>query len=362
MLSAGHASALLYGLLHLAGFDLPIDELRRFRQLGSRTPGHPEHGLTSGVETTTGPLGQGLSNAVGIAIAERMLAAHFNRPGFDLFDHRTFVIASDGDLMEGVASEACSLAGHLGLGKLIVFYDSNAITIDGSTVARVLGERDRFASRPTAGTPWRSTTATISTRSRPRLDAAIAESGRPSLVRVRTHIGFGSPGKQDSAEAHGAALGPAEVKATKTNLGWPLEPTFLVPDEARAPVPGSGRARSRRARRVERTTRGAGRRRIPTSPPSSSGGSRERCRRGGRRGCRSYPPGGARDRDALRLRRGDQRARAASPRAVRRLRRPRRVEQHHTSRAPRISRRSIPKAGTCASACASTRWRRSSTA
>ncbi len=133
VLSAGHASALLYGLLHLSGFELPLDELRRFRQLGSKTPGHPEHGLTPGVETTTGPLGQGLSNAVGMAIAERMLAAHFNRPGFDLFDHRTFVIASDGDMMEGVASEACSLAGHLRLGKLIVFYDSNAITIDGST-------------------------------------------------------------------------------------------------------------------------------------------------------------------------------------------------------------------------------------
>ncbi len=234
VLSAGHASALLYGLLHLAGFDLPIEELRRFRQLGSRTPGHPEHGLTAGVETTTGPLGQGLSNAVGIAIAERMLAAHFNRPGFDLFDHRTFVIASDGDLMEGVASEACSLAGHLGLGKLIVFYDSNDITIDGSTsLAFSENVTLRFQAYG-----WH----TVEVDDGNDLDAlaaatsaAIAESGRPSLVRVRTHIGFGSPGKQDSAEAHGAALGPAEVKATKTNLGWPLEPTFLVPDEARLP-------------------------------------------------------------------------------------------------------------------------------
>ena len=163
-----------------------------------------------------------------------MLAAQFNRPGFDVFDHRTFVIASDGDLMEGVASEACSLAGHLALGKLIVFYDSNQITIDGSTALAFSEDVPRRFD----AYGWH--TATVDDGNdldalAAALDAAIAETGRPSLIRVRTHIGYGSPGKQDTAEAHGAALGPAEVKATKQNLGWPLEPTFLVPDEARAP-------------------------------------------------------------------------------------------------------------------------------
>ncbi|HVR29171.1 MAG TPA: transketolase [Thermoanaerobaculia bacterium] len=234
VLSAGHASALLYGLLHLGGFALGLDELRRFRQLGSLTPGHPEHELTPGVETTTGPLGQGLANAVGMAIAERMLAARFNRPGCDLFDHRTFVIASDGDLMEGVASEACSLAGHLGLGKLVVFYDSNQITIDGST--ELAFSEDvllRFAAYGwhTQSVGDGNDLGALAAAT----DAAIAETARPSLVLVRTHIAFGSPGKQGTAEAHGAALGAAEVAATKENLGWPQSPTFLVPEEARAP-------------------------------------------------------------------------------------------------------------------------------
>jgi transketolase len=234
VLSAGHASALLYGLLHLSGFELGLDELRRFRQLESLTPGHPEHGPTPGVETTTGPLGQGLANAVGMAIAERMLAARFNRPGFAVIDHRVFVIASDGDLMEGLASEACSLAGHLGLGKLIVYYDSNQITIDGDTslafsedVPKRFGAYGWHTQAVDDGNDLDAIAAAT--------DAAIAETARPSLVLVRTHIGYGSPHKQDSAEAHGAALGAAEVKATKENMGWPLEPTFLVPDEARAP-------------------------------------------------------------------------------------------------------------------------------
>jgi transketolase len=234
VLSAGHASALLYGLLHLSGFDLPLDQIRRFRQLGSLTPGHPEHELTPGVETTTGPLGQGVGNAVGMAIAQRMLAARFNRPGFDLFDHRTFVVASDGDMMEGIASEASSLAGHLRLGKLVVCYDSNAITIDGSTsLAFSEDVRARFAAYGwhTASVDDVNDLDALAVA----LDQALAESARPSLIRIHTHIGYGSPGKHDSAAAHGAALGAAEVKATKLNLGWPLEPTFLVPDEARTP-------------------------------------------------------------------------------------------------------------------------------
>ncbi len=233
VLSCGHASALLYGLLHLAGYPLPLDELRRFRQLGSRTPGHPEHGHTIGVETTTGPLGQGVGNAVGMAMAERILAARFNRDGFPVIDHRTWVIASDGDMMEGVASEACSLAGHLGLGKLTVFYDANGISIDGpTTLAFSEDVGGRFAAYG-----WHVVTVEDG-NDLAAIDAAVhaaVDDDRPSLVVVRTHIGYGSPGKQDSAEAHGAPLGAAEVAAAKRNLGWPEEPTFLVPEEVRRP-------------------------------------------------------------------------------------------------------------------------------
>jgi transketolase len=231
VLSCGHASALLYGLLHLAGYDLPLEELRRFRQLGSKTAGHPEHGLAPGIETTTGPLGQGLGNAVGMAIAERLLADRFNRPGFTLFDHRVWVLASDGDLMEGVASEACSLAGHLRLGKLNVLYDSNRITIDGPTE---LAFSEDVARRFEAY-GWQVATVDDG-NDLEALEAAMREAretdDRPSLLVVRTHIGYGSPGKQDTAAAHGAPLGTDEVEATKRALGWPLEPAFLVPEEA----------------------------------------------------------------------------------------------------------------------------------
>ena len=233
VLSCGHASALLYGLLHLAGYDLPVDELRRFRQLDSRTPGHPEYGHTAGVETTTGPLGQGISTAVGMAMAERMLAARFNRPGFALFDHRVWVLASDGDLMEGVTSEASSLAGHHRLGKLNVLYDSNRISIDGPTS---LAWSEDVAARYRAY-GW-SVLEIADGNDLGAIDvalaAAAAEAERPSLVVVHTHIGFGSP-KQDSAEAHGAPLGADAAKATRRALGWPEEGDFLVPEAARAP-------------------------------------------------------------------------------------------------------------------------------
>ncbi len=232
VLSCGHASALIYSLLHLSGYDLPMAELKAFRQWGSKTPGHPEYRHTPGVETTTGPLGQGLGNAVGMAIAERLLAATFNRDGFPLIDHRVWAIASDGDLMEGVASEACSLAGHLGLGKLNVLYDDNRISIDGPTdlsFSEDVGARFRayrwHVQQVADGNDLDALDAAI--------EAAKAETGRPSIVVVRTHIGYGSPNKQDSAAAHGAPLGADEVKATKEALGWPLEPTFLVPEEAR---------------------------------------------------------------------------------------------------------------------------------
>jgi transketolase len=232
VLSCGHASALLYALLHLSGYDLPMSELERFRQLGSKTPGHPEHELTEGVETTTGPLGQGISNAVGMAMAREMLAARFNRPGLPLVDHRIWVFASDGDLMEGVASEAASLAGHLKLASLKVFYDANQISIDGPTdLAFSEDVGARFAAYG-----WR----VLHVADGNDLDAleraareAESEHQHPTLVVVRTHIGYGSPHKQDTAEAHGEPLGPEEVKATKQALGWPLEPTFLVPESVR---------------------------------------------------------------------------------------------------------------------------------
>ncbi|MDH3402893.1 MAG: transketolase [Acidobacteriota bacterium] len=234
VLSCGHASALLYGLLHLSGYDLPLAELQRFRQLGSRTPGHPERGHTPGVETTTGPLGQGLASAVGMAIAKRMLAAEFNRTGFELFTHRVIAIASDGDLMEGVASEACSLAGHLGLADLKVFYDANRISIDGSTdlaFTEDVGRRfEAYGWRVLEVADVNDLDATDGA-----ISEALAESRRPTLVVVRTHIGYGSPAKQDSAAAHGSPLGADETAATKERLGWPAEPAFHVPEAARQP-------------------------------------------------------------------------------------------------------------------------------
>jgi transketolase len=233
VLSAGHGSMLLYSLLHLCGFDLSLDDIKAFRQWGSRTPGHPEHGLTPGVETTTGPLGQGFANAVGMAIAEAALAARFNRPAHPVVDHFTYVMESDGGMMEGVGSEAASLAGHLGLGKLIVLYDDNHISIEGNTdIAFTEDVCARFAAYEwhTQKVGDGNDVAAIDAA----LAAAKAETSRPSLIAVRSHIGYGAPHKQDTAAAHGEPLGPDEVKAAKENLGWPLEPDFLVPDEVRA--------------------------------------------------------------------------------------------------------------------------------
>jgi transketolase len=231
VLSAGHASMLLYSMLHLTGYDLPLEELKNFRQWGSRTPGHPEHGLTAGVETTTGPLGQGLGNGIGMALAERHLAARYNRPGHRVVDHHTYVICSDGDLMEGVASEAASLAGHLRLGKLICFWDDNGITIEGTT--ELAFSEDVLARFAAYG--WH-TVRVLDGEDLEALDAAIAEAkldDRPSMIAVRTVIGHGSPGKAGSPEAHGSPLGAAEVAATKRNLGWPSEEAFHVPGEVR---------------------------------------------------------------------------------------------------------------------------------
>src|SRR5512136_1375216 len=231
VLSAGHGSALLYALLHLFGYDLPIEELKRFRQWESRTPGHPEHGLTAGVEVTTGPLGQGFGAAVGMALAERHLAARFNREGFPLVNHRTWAIASDGDLMEGISHEAASIAGHLRLGRLVVLYDDNHITIEGPTeLAFSENVGGRFKAYG-----WR----VLHVEDGNDLDAiarALAKAGRsedrPTLVRIRTHIGFGSP-KQDNAEVHGSPLGKEAAAATRKALGWTIAEPFLIPDEIR---------------------------------------------------------------------------------------------------------------------------------
>ncbi len=226
VLSAGHGSMLLYGLLHLSGYDLPIDEIRRFRQLHSRTPGHPEHGETPGVETTTGPLGQGLGNAVGMALAERILAARF---GADLVDHRSYALASDGDLREGISHEACSLAGHLGLGKLVVLYDDNAITIEGPTsLAFSEDVARRFESYG-----WDVQRADGHSRDavRAALVQAQKDEERPHLIICRTHIGFGSPAA-DTAEAHGSFKDPDYTEQTRATLGWTRAP-FDVPAEAR---------------------------------------------------------------------------------------------------------------------------------
>jgi transketolase len=233
VLSAGHGSMLLYSLLHLTGYDLSLDDIKQFRQFGSKAPGHPERGHTPGVETTTGPLGQGFANAVGMAIAEAQLAARYNRPGFDVIDHATYAIVSDGDLMEGVASEAASLAGHLRLGKLICLYDDNYVTLAAGTDITFSEDRARRFEAygwHTVFVPDGNDLASIDAA----LRAARAETVRPSLILVRTHIGYGSPNKHDTFEAHGSPLGVDEVRLTKQNLGWPTEPPFLIPEEALA--------------------------------------------------------------------------------------------------------------------------------
>ena len=231
VLSAGHGSMLLYSLLHLTGYDLSLDDIKQFRQFGSRAPGHPERGHTPGVETTTGPLGQGFANAVGMAIAEAQLAARYNRPGFNVIDHATYAIVSDGDLMEGVAAEAASLAGHLRLGKLTFLYDDNSVTLAAGT--GITFSEDRARRFESYG--WH-TMFVEDGNDVAAIDAALqtarADATRPTLILVRTHIGYGSPHKHDSFEAHGSPLGADEVRLTKRNLGWPIEPPFLISEAA----------------------------------------------------------------------------------------------------------------------------------
>lgn len=229
ILSGGHGSTLLYSLLHLTGYDLPLDELKNFRQWGSRTPGHPEVGLTPGVEMTTGPLGQGFAAGVGMAIAEAHLAARFNQPGHKIIDHYTYAIVTDGDLMEGIASEAASLAGHLQLGKLIYLYDDNRISIDGST--DLAFTEDRLARFAAYG--WH-VQQVMDGNDVEAIDAAIRlakTDARPSLIAVRTVIGYGAPNKQGTAKVHGEPLGEDELRLAKENLNWPPEPKFYIPED-----------------------------------------------------------------------------------------------------------------------------------
>lgn len=239
ILSNGHASMLLYGLLHLTGYDLPMEQLKAFRQLGSITPGHPENFLTPGIEMTTGPLGQGFAHGVGFALAESQLAGRYQDEGEALFDHYTYAIVGDGDLMEGVTSEAASLAGHLGLGKLIYLFDDNHITIDGDTdLAFTEDVQARFESYG-----WH-TLRVADGNDVDAIDAALTQAkavkDRPSLLLIRTHIGYGSPSKQDTSAAHGSPLGAEEIKRTKAQLGWPEDAQFLVPDEVSAHMRAAG--------------------------------------------------------------------------------------------------------------------------
>ncbi len=231
VLSAGHGSMLLYSLLHLTGYDLPLDELKKFRRLGSKTAGHPEFGHTAGVETTTGPLGQGFANGIGMAIAQKYLAATFNRPNFPIVDYYVYAICGDGDLMEGVSSEAASIAGHLKLGNVIYLYDDNKISIDGNT---------EMSFTEDVGTRFEAYGWHVQTvhdgNNLEKIEIAIRHAqqitDKPSLIKVRTHIGFGSPNKQDTAEAHGSPLGDDEVKLTKNYYGWDENKTFFIPEEA----------------------------------------------------------------------------------------------------------------------------------
>lgn len=242
VLSGGHGSMLLYSLLHLSGYDLSLEELKQFRQWGSQTPGHPEFGHTAGVETTTGPLGQGITNAIGMALAEKWLAVKFNRPGYAVIDHFTYAMAGDGDLMEGISSEASSLAGHLGLGKLIVLYDDNKITIDGRTDLSFTEDvLARYAAYHwhTDAVDGHDPLAVMAA-----IERARAVTDKPSIIACRTHIGFGSPNRQDTAKAHGEPLGFDEIALTKKNLNWPEEPLFYIADGVEAFLAGSGTAQA----------------------------------------------------------------------------------------------------------------------
>ena len=230
VLSGGHASMLLYSMLHLSGYDVSLNDIRNFRQMGSKTPGHPEYGITPGVETTTGPLGQGFANAVGLAMSECHLAARFNRPGCEVIDHYTFVMCGDGDLMEGISYEAASLAGHLNLGKLICIYDDNRISIEGSTeITFTENIATRFEACGWDAIIVRDGNDIYNIYK--AIEAARTDTTQPTIILLRTHIAYGCPNKQDTADAHGAPLGAEEIQLTKQKIDWPLEQNFYIPEE-----------------------------------------------------------------------------------------------------------------------------------
>ena len=353
VLSAGHASMLLYGLLHLTGYDLPLDEIKRLRQWGSITPGHPERGLTPGVEVTTGPLGQGFANAVGLAIAEQWLASHYNRPGHTVVDHHTYVVASDGDLMEGVASEAASLAGHLGLGKLVVLYDDNDISIEGPTdLAFTEDVPARF--RAYGWHVYEVDEGMEPDAVHTGLREALAVTDRPSMVVCHTVIGYGSPNKSGTAAAHGAALGADEVTLTKEALGWTYEEPFATPQEAldhyRQAIP-----RGQEAQRQWQERFSAYREAYPELASELEGAWDGDLPEGWSNDADAlFNPGDKPNLDARSLRPDAERPRRACPRSCGRLRGPRAFQQHPPARGRRLFRHgahrqqpALRRAGAC---------------
>jgi transketolase N-terminal domain/subunit len=332
VLSAGHGSALLYALLHMSGYELSLDDIRRFRQWGSRTPGHPERGHTPGVEITTGPLGQGFANAVGMAIAEAQLAARYNRDGYRVVDHCTYALVSDGDLMEGISAEAASLAGHLRLGKLVCLYDDNRVTLAAGTPMAFTEDRAaRFRAQGwhTIDVPDGNDVDAIHAA----IAVARANTAQPSMILVRTHIGYGSP-EQDSFKAHGSPLGAEGVRETKRKLGWPLEPDFLVPAAARDRMRealgrgarGAGMERAHASVRAGVSAAGRGTAAAPARHPAGCMGCRypavpDRCEGHG---------------DTRRRRQGHECARTEAAGAVRRLGRSRSVDEDRAEGARRF--------------------------
>ena len=353
VLSNGHGSMLLYSVLYLTGYPLTLEDIKGFRQLGSKTPGHPEHDPPLGIETTTGPLGQGLANAVGMALAEKLLGLQFNREGLAIVDHYTYVFCGDGCLMEGVSHEACSLAGTLGLGKLIAFYDDNGISIDGKVVGWFTDNTpERFAAYGWHVVP--NVDGLDAAAVEQALRAARAETARPSLICCKTIIGFGAPDKQGTKEAHGEALGVEEVAAARKSLGWPY-PAFEVPEAIRAAWDHrtGGRAARGRVARALRTLR--------AGAPGSRPGVRAAHARGAAAELGRHRAPDARDApeaeraagDAPVLAGGVERARAGAAGAARRVGRPDRLQQHAVQGCARHHARWTKPATTCTTACAS---------
>ena len=355
VLSAGHACILQYATLHLTGYDLSLEDLKQFRQWDSRTPGHPEHFVTAGVETTTGPLGQGFANGVGMAIAERFLAERYNRPHHEVVDHLVYAICSDGDLMEGVSHEAASIAGHLGLGRLVYVYDDNHITIDGTTSLTFTTEdkAKRFEAYGWHVQP--STTPRTSTRSSARSRAAQAERERPSLIVVRSHIAYGAPKAIDTAKAHGAPLGEEEVRGDEGGAGLDPDEHFASPTRSTSTWTCARRGAS--GSRSGSSGSSAGPRRSPALKEEWDADRTGEPRPGWIEALPEFPAGEA-VATPRRRQDGDAGAEALHADDGRRRRRPRRVDEDRV-RGRRALLAARTPAATSPSASASTRWARS---